>query len=58
MVGSLRFLGRGGTVIFSLSNLLSLWIQLLSLRNAVSAKAKFVGVSNWLKDLFTPHPDL
>lgn len=44
--------------LFSLSNLLHLGIQLLRLRNVVSAKEKFVGLLNQLRDLFPPHPKL
>lgn len=40
----------GGTITVSLSNLLGLWIQLLSLRNAVSASEMAVGVSDWWRD--------
>lgn len=51
------FSWRGRHFLFSLSNLLDLWIQLLRLRNVFSAKDKFVGVLNQLRHLF-PHPKL
>lgn len=51
------FSWRGRHFLFSLSNLLDLWIQLLRLRNVFSAKDKFVGVLSQLRHLF-PHPKL
>lgn len=52
------FSWQGRHFLFSLSNLLDLWIQLLRLRNVFSDKDKFVGVLNRLRDLFPPHPKL
>lgn len=52
------FSWRGRHFLFSLSNLLDLWIQLLRLRNVFSDKDKFVGVLNRLRHLFPPHPKL